>query len=85
MKNLLVLMLVTVSLSAGCTALKVASQVAALGVTSVGQVGIQKVPKIAPANIAKQTAAINAATKVANQAGAVNAGMIPSHLLRLIP
>jgi len=85
MKNLLVLMLVTVSLSAGCTALKVANQVATLGGVVIRQVGKQNVPQVAPANTAKQAAAVNAAAKVANQAGAIKAaGMIPS-LIRLIP
>jgi len=79
MKNLLVLMLVTVSLSAGCTALKVANRVATLGGVVIRQVGKQSVPQVPIANTAKQAAAVNAATKVANQAGAVNAAM------RLIP
>jgi len=86
MKSLFILLLVTISLSAGCTALKVASHVVAL-TSGIGarQAGIQNLPQVAPANTAKQAAAVNAATKVANQAGAVNAGMIASQLIHLIP
>ncbi|MCK9377406.1 MAG: hypothetical protein M0P73_14795 [Syntrophobacterales bacterium] len=80
MKKLLVLMLLlAVTLASyGCTALKVASHAAALSGVGVRQA--------APANTAKQAAAVNAAAKVANQARAVSAtGMIANQLLRLIP
>jgi hypothetical protein len=79
MKKLVLMLLVAVSLSSGCTAVKVARQVGAFG----------GIPQVGAVN-AKQVRAINAARNVAAgsvvpQVGATSAVGIASKLLRLIP